>query len=781
MSEKKSYKNRQIIKAKRAKARKLKERNRALFNSSAQKISVVVKAEAGLNILSSNVKPKEDKLTLSKVPHQKAEIKTIMSKKEAMVHAQALKILQESLGDSGAGFHEHQWESIDTLVNQRSRLLVVQKTGWGKSSVYFIATHLLRDQGYGPSIIISPLLALMRNQIDSAAKYGVRLGSINSANSREDNKETERALLADELDAIIISPEKLGNDGFVQDILAPIAANVGLFVIDEAHCISDWGHDFRTDYKRITQILNFMPPNMPVLATTATANQRVMDDIVHQLGDDITVFRGQLTRESLSLQNIVLPRRSHRLAWLADTLLAIDGTGIVYAATVRDAIQVAEWLQQCDIDAHAYTGQLDPGRRLELEGALLKNKIKALVATSALGMGYDKPDLAFVIHYQSPGSVVSYYQQVGRAGRGIDQARGVLLSGKEDDDIQQFFMSSAFPEEELVQTILEQLAESDQGLKLAELHANINERPKKIEAAIKYLSTEHPAPIIKVDASYQRTVVDYTLPHEAIARLSLRKQDEWQQMQEYMSEKSCLMQFLANALDDDLALPCGRCANCAPENTLSINVDQERGQLAAEFLENVLIEIEPKKRAANGAVQAASRFPEYKFNFNFGELAHEPGRVLCRWGEAGWGELAKNGKRDHKFDPRLAKACVRMISDRWKPDPMPTWVAYVPSQNHPELVSEFASLLAGQLGLPLVEAVVKNRVTEPQKMMENTDFRCKNIDGAFSVQNIREGEPVLLIDDAVDSGWTFAIIAALLKREGSGPVFPLAVMSTTSN
>lgn len=698
-----------------------------------------------------------------------------------MPHPQALQLLRQSLDNPKAEFHEHQWESIDALVNHRQRLLVVQKTGWGKSSVYFISTRLLREQGYGPTIIISPLLALMRNQIDSAAKYGVRLGTINSSNSIDENILTQNSLLEGALDAVIISPEKLANDNFVETVLAPIADKVGLFVVDEAHCISDWGHDFRPDYKRIARVLNFLPPNIPVLATTATANHRVMNDISLQIGKDVQVFRGQLTRDTLWLQNIELPRRSHRLAWLADTLLTLEGTGIVYAATIRDANQVAEWLQLCGIDAHTYTGAIEKERRLELESALLNNRVKALVATSALGMGYDKPDLAFVIHYQSPGSVVSYYQQVGRAGRGIDKAVGVLLSGKEDNDIQQYFMSNAFPREELVQEILDKLGASDVGLKVSELHAEINERPGKIDAALKYLSAEFPSPIIKAGPLYQRTANRYSLPHEAIERLSAIKQNEWQEMQNYLSDTNCLMQFLAKALDDDMAQSCGRCANCSPEQSLSSQVSQARGQAAAEFLERVLIEIPPKKRFANGHEQAELRFPEYQFGFKVDDLAHEPGRALCRWGEAGWGELAMHGKKHHAFDPRLAAACVRMINERWLPNPMPTWITFVPSQNHPALVKSFAQQLAEQLGLPLIESIFKARINQPQKQMENTDFRCKNLDGSFSIQNIRQGEPVLLIDDAVDSGWTFTVTAALLIREGSGSVFPLAVISTTTN
>ncbi len=374
------------------------------------------------------------------------------------VKVRALALLRQSLNSDAASFHEHQWESISTLVEDRARLLVVQRTGWGKSAVYFIATKLMREQGYGPTIIISPLLALMRNQIDSAARYGVRLGTVNSSNTREQNSQAENELLAGRLDAIIISPEQLSKPSFNDRVLRPIADRVGLFVIDEAHCISDWGHDFRPDYKRIVNILPFLPVNMPVLATTATANRRVMSDVCQQLGEGIKVFRGELTRESLHLQTINFARRSQRLAWLADVIPQIDGTGIIYAATIRDAEQVADWLQSRGINAHAYygsfkgmTSEASTQKRLHLEQLLLDNDIKALVATSALGMGYDKPDLSFVIHYQSPGSVVSYYQQVGRAGRGIPKAHGILMSGSEDDDIQRYFIEQAFPQEWLVE------------------------------------------------------------------------------------------------------------------------------------------------------------------------------------------------------------------------------------------------------------------------------------------------------------------------------------------
>lgn len=706
-----------------------------------------------------------------------------------MSQPRALELLRQGVDIPAAYFHKDQWEAIDIIVNHRKRLICVQRTGWGKSSVYFISTKLIREQGYGPTIIISPLLALMRNQIESAAKYGVTLGSVNSSQSPEQNSSNKQRLLAGQLDALIIAPEQLANNEFVSEVIIP--ANPGLFVVDEAHCISDWGHDFRPDYRRISRVLGNIA-DTPVLATTATATERVIEDVVEQLrveGQDIHLLRGQLTRESIHLQNIHLPKRSQRLAWVAHIIPQITGTGIVYATTINDVFLVADWLKSCGISAEGYAGSI-PGlskpdsaiRREQLEQALLNNQLKVLVSTSALGMGFDKGDLAFVIHYQSAGSVVSYYQQVGRAGRSIDNAHGVLLSGDEDQEIQNYFIKEAFPKQELVHDLLSLLEEdSCDGLKKSDLEAQLNHAPRKIEAALTFLKAEFPTPIVKEGSLFKRTINAYNLPTQMIERLSERKSGEWKEIQDYLQEDGCLMQVLAKALDDELATPCGKCANCDPDNAFETTYPHDLGQKAVEFLGNTMIPIEPKKQVGNGYAQAASRFQEYNFPFRLGDLAHETGSALCHWGEAGWGEIAAAGKRDHVFDPKLADACIKMINERWKPNPMPTWVTYVPSQNHPNLVKDFAQLVAEKLGLECVEAVVKVKETYPQKRMENSDFRCKNLDGAFAVQNVRVGEPVLLIDDASDSGWTFAVIAALLRLEESGQVFPMAVMSTKSS
>jgi len=415
----------------------------------------------------------------------------------------ALQYLRDSLGNPIANFREDQWESIDAVVNRNQKILVVQKTGWGKSSVYFISTKYLREKGRGLTIIISPLLALMRNQIEAAKRLGVHTVTINSTNS-DDWEQIKMEILANRVDALLVSPERLANENFMQEVLEPIAGNIGLFVIDEAHCISDWGHDFRPDYRRITHILKKMPANTPIIATTATANDRVIADIENQISGLVTI-RGSLKRESLRLFTLRLPDPSHRLAWLAENLPNFKGSGIVCVLTQRDARIVAGWLNENGITAEPYYSGVEhddfensDDYRVYLEDKLLKNEIKVLVATSVLGMGFDKPDLGFVVHYQAPGSIISYYQQVGRAGRAIDEAYGVLLSGHEDDDIHEFFRSSSFPSPETVQMILSALEESENGLSIVELQKVLNLSQGEINKTLKYLSVEESSPVIKI-------------------------------------------------------------------------------------------------------------------------------------------------------------------------------------------------------------------------------------------------------------------------------------------
>ncbi|MYQ98283.1 RecQ family ATP-dependent DNA helicase, partial [Streptomyces sp. SID6139] len=392
----------------------------------------------------------------------------------ADLRAGADAVLARLVGDTtgAARLREDQWRAIEALVADRRRALVVQRTGWGKSAVYFVATSLLRARGSGPTVIVSPLLALMRNQVEAAARAGIHARTINSSNT-EEWEDVQAAIAAGEVDVLLVSPERLNNPDFRDQVLPKLSAATGLLVVDEAHCISDWGHDFRPDYRRLRTMLADLPPGVPVLATTATANARVTADVAEQLGtgggSDALVLRGPLDRESLSLGVLRLPDAAHRMAWLADHLDDLPGSGIIYTLTVAAAEEVTAFLRQRGHTVASYTGRTENADRQQAEEDLLANRVKALVATSALGMGFDKPDLGFVVHLGSPSSPIAYYQQVGRAGRGVEHAEVLLLPGREDEAIWEYFASLAFPSEELVRRTLDVLAGADKPLSLPAL------------------------------------------------------------------------------------------------------------------------------------------------------------------------------------------------------------------------------------------------------------------------------------------------------------------------
>jgi ATP-dependent DNA helicase RecQ len=679
----------------------------------------------------------------------------------------ALELLRLGTNNSNANFHQHQEEAIRHIVDGKGRLLVVQKTGWGKSFVYFIATKLLREQGRGPALLVSPLLALMRNQIAAAERMGVRAVTINSENSDEWS-EVEATIHRDEIDILLISPERLANEHFRFEVLAAIAVKVSLLVIDEAHCVSDWGHDFRPHYRSIERIIKTLPSNLRVLATTATANNRVMADLVAALGPNLEVSRGDLNRLSLSLQTIVLPSQAERLAWLARQLERLDGHGIIYALTVRDASLVADWLKSLGFQVEAYSGDTPAELREELEQALLNNQIKALVATSALGMGYDKPDLAFVIHYQAPSSVVGYYQQVGRAGRAIDSAYGVLLSGVEETDITHWFIKSAFPTRQEVDSVLSALEQAPNGLSLVDLLERVNISQGRIKNTLEMLALEMPAPIARQGTKWQLTAA--TLSDEFWARakrLTDLRFAEREQMQRYVNLPfGAHMRFLIEALDGDPAN-----VKAPPLPPLSTEVDAESVHKAIAFLRQNNLPIEPRKRWPAGGLSIYDVKGQIPL-----ALRPQSGMALCTWGDAGWGWLVKDGKyRDRRFADALVEACAKMIRE-WNPLPAPSWVTCVPSLRHPVLVPDFASRLAATLGLSFHRVIVKQTDTPEQKTMANSTQQARNLDGAFALtrESLPDG-PVLLADDMVDSGWTLTVCAWLLRSHGSGDVWPVAL------
>lgn len=698
----------------------------------------------------------------------------------------AVALLRQMLGP-GAQFRDGQWEAIDLVANQRRRVLVVQRTGWGKSIVYFLAAKILRDAGAGPALLISPLLSLMRNQILATEKLGIRATTIHSEN-RHEWDEVRKVLESNQTDVLLISPERLANQQFLQELLPLIQGKIGMFVVDEAHCISDWGHDFRPDYRRIVRILRLLPASVPVLCTTATANDRVVKDIETQI-PKLQILRGPLVRHSLKLFNIKLDDQAERMAWLAHFLPKLRGNGIIYTLTIQDARRVAAFLKQQGIAARAYHADLEGGERISAERLLLENDVKALVATVALGMGFDKPDLGFVIHFQRPGSVVAYYQQVGRAGRAVDSAYGILLSGREDDEIQDYFIRTAFPPEKVQEDVVRELAKSN-GLTVEELSGELNYSYTTLEKALKLLEVD--GAVERDGSKYLRTANRWRADIPRMERVTQHRLDELAQIKDYVGYSGCLMEFLSRALDDPTAAPCGKCMNCTGK-TQRNSPPQELIQAAVNFLRSDTLILEPRLKWPKPVVEEIAKgWPAAVDRFDNGNpksmlpkaLCAEEGRALCVYGDAGWGEAVAHGKYEAgTFSDSLVTASAELIQRKWNPAPAPEWVTAIPSQRHSELVRDFAQRLAAALQLPFHPALKKRGQIPPQKEMQNSAMQLRNLLKAFDVvpvpgaskdSKIPSG-PVLLVDDVVDSRWTLTWAAVLLRQHGSGPVYPFAL------
>ena len=684
----------------------------------------------------------------------------------------ALELLRLGSGQVHAIFRDGQEEAIQQMTDGDHRLLVVQKTGWGKSFVYFISTKILREAGCGPALLVSPLLALMRNQIAAAERMGVRAATINSDNIAKWT-EVEVKIKQNEIDILLISPERLANERFRAEILGGLSLHVSLVVVDEAHCISDWGHDFRPHYRLLERFIRNMPSNIKLLATTATANNRVVEDLENVLGPNLRISRGDLNRPSLTLQTIRLESKAERLAWLSHQLTALAGHGIIYTLTVRDANQVANWLNSQGFDVEAYTGE-SGARRPELEQALSENRIKALVATTALGMGYDKPDLSFVIHYQMPSSVVAYYQQVGRAGRALNAAYGILLSGKEEDDIANWFIKSAFPTNEEVKEVVAQLEAHPAGLSVPQLLKEVNLSQGRVEKTLSLLALESPPPITKNGRHWQKTEVALSEDFwERAERLTTLRRREQQRMREYVHLPfGQHMSFLISELDGD---PSDVITSSL--QALSEDFPKDKLREANIFLKRYHLPINPRKQWPNGGL---------KHSNNHGKIAKSyqanSGKVLSFLGDAGLGDLVNVGKNQQQyFSDELIDACVVMFK-KWDPQPAPTWVTCVPSLRNPTLVPDFAKRLAQALNLSFRVAIEKTDSRPEQNKFNNSFQQARNVDGSLApIRDQILSSPVLLVDDVILSGWTLTISSWLLRKNGSGEVWPLALAQGRPN
>ncbi|MEH3077844.1 MAG: DEAD/DEAH box helicase [Quadrisphaera sp.] len=719
-----------------------------------------------------------------------------------------------ALAGESARLREDQWAAISALVAERRRVVVVQRTGWGKSAVYWVATALRRHHaevgGAGPTLVVSPLLALMRDQVAAATRSGLRAVTLNSANV-DDWPAIEEQIAADAVDVLLVSPERLNSVGFRQRVLPRLAPRLGLLVVDEAHCISDWGHDFRPDYRRLASVLAGLPQGTPVLATTATANARVSADVAAQLSADGTpalTLRGPLDREGLELAVVPTPDVAHAYAWTAQFLRESSGSGIVYTLTVAETARLAEFLASEEGGSQAvaaYSSATEPAERERLEAALLSGELRALVATSSLGMGYDHPRLAFVVHLGAPSSPVAYYQQVGRAGRALDGAVGVLLPTAADERIWAYFDSTAFPPEPVVRRVLEvleRLSGGQEGVALPKLEVEAGLRRGRLEALLKVLDVD--GAVERVAGGYRTTGQPWHYDAERIAGVAAARRAEQAVMRRYAATPAqrapqaepCLLRVLRSELDDDGAVDCGRCSACTGRLPApGLAVDEQRAAAALRHLRSQTTVLEPRKMWPSGTSGRRGRIAE--------GVRAEPGRALAIGEDPAWGDAVAAVLREGPAAATWADVvdgCVRTLG-RWRwPAGRPAWVTWLPgsadgadgagSTSARETAARALAEALGEVGrlrvLPALEAVPGAPLEAPRR--EGAGPAPASAAAGIALARLRlspegreaveasGGAPVLVVDAETRTGWSLTVASVLLREAGAGPVYPLALL-----
>ena len=675
----------------------------------------------------------------------------------------------EAMAGGGARLRDDQETAVAALCEPAARVLVVQATGWGKSAVYWVATAIRRSEGAGPTLVVSPLLSLMRDQVAAAARAGLRAATLNSSNF-DDWSAIEDGLLAGDIDVLLVSPERLANPGFGRRVLDSLAGRLGLVVIDEAHAVSDWGHDFRPDYRRVSDVLRRLNPETPVLATTATANARVTDDVASQLGDATLVLRGQLARASLELSVVDRLTPLDRYAWVVDHLPRLPGSGIVYTLTVADAERLAAAVAEVhgrDVPVAAYTGQLEPDLRHELEDALRDNRLKALIATSALGMGYDKPDLGFVVHVGAPPSPVSYYQQVGRAGRAIEHAHAVLLPSDADAGVWDYFATATIPVPEQVDKVLAVLsAEEPQSVAAVEAQSGV--RRGRVELMLKQLAVD--GVVDRLEGGWVTTGKSWVYDHEHYDGVVAVRRREADIMRAYTRGERCLMELLQTSLDDPHAEPCGRCSVClgALPEALDGAPSPETLKKVTDLLRRQVHLLEPRKMWPGGAFGTRGRIAP--------DDAHEVGRTLIHADAPEWRDtVASLFKVDAAAPEEVGEACVRLLAgwkDSWSQ--RPEVVVDLPAAGFPMMTASVADHVAARGRLDRASLPAPGRLPDLRAMSsadEAAFWRDALTPGTLPAEVA--GRAVLLVVDATSSLWPITVAAAALRRAGASAVLPL--------
>ncbi len=679
------------------------------------------------------------------------------------IKTKAYDILHSIYGKN-ASFREGQYEAIEATLSHK-RTLVVQKTGWGKSLIYFVCSKILKAQNKGLTIIISPLLTLMENQIEQATQFNLKCEQLNSS-TYERHEEILNGMANNQYDLIFATPETLCKTNIITS-LSSGSINIALIVVDEAHCISDWGHDFRLEYTKIKDIITTLPESTHILATTATANNIVINDINEQFGGDTFISRGSLTRKSLNIQTSVFNDDYEKYAFILQHIQSIPGTGIIYCLTKNDCESLSEFLNMHNISARPFYSGLNNDFNNETLSLFKENKIKAIVATIKLAMGFDKGDVSFVINYDIPKNITLCYQEIGRAGRNIDNAYIIILFSNRDIKINNFFIEQAFPTEEDSLDVYN-CVKNNNGITKRAIQSLVNIQSGKINKSIDFL--EHDGFIYKDNNKYYTAPKTYFYNKEHYNAITKQRYEDLENMKNIINVKTCLSKYIVNKLDDTTAQNCGKCTNCRQKLLFSTNLNEQALREAHNFIDNKYIVIEPRKMWLDG--QSNKKIP----------LINEIGFALTKYNNSFYGDLVKQGKYgDLKgFSDKLLNKVCDVIPKLFAKQKI-LYITAVPSKNS-TLVEDFTKQVAEKLHLKYIKILEKITNTH-QKDQQNSSYQCSHARSSFKIiDNIQHPHNynIILLDDMKDSGWTLTVCGYLLREYGFEKVFPFALADSSN-
>jgi len=663
-----------------------------------------------------------------------------------MNRSQAETLLKKTFGLPN--FYDEQWETISKILNGE-RVLLIEKTGFGKSLCYqFPATTF-----EGLTVIFSPLIALMRDQVKKLNALGIQARCINSEQTPEENNEIIEDAKLGKLKILYIAPERQESPAWID---ATQEMKLSMVVIDEAHCISVWGHDFRTAFKRIINLVNLLPQGMPVLATTATATKRVEGDIMQQIGNGVQVIRGSLMRDNFSLFVLKVNSEDEKLIWLGQNLDKLPDSGIIYTGTRSNTEIYSNYLTWLGIPVSNYNAGLNAESRIQVEDGLIANKWKAIVSTNALGMGIDKPDIRFVIHTQMPQSPIHYYQEIGRAGRDGNPSIIILLfNPNEDVKLPRSFIESGKPSIEKYNKVINALKSQMLGERDLQKATNLTQTPIRV---IKADLIEQKIIREIAGKKYEYIMNAPALDTKSFEALRNDKLKELESMIDYIETKKSRMNFLCEYLGD---APNASFTNC--DNTglpkLSVKVTDEWTKKLNDFREQYFPELEVESKDSNIVNGLAA---SYYGVSTVAEALHR--------------SKYEKGGDFPDFLLRLTLKAIRKKLGKEKVD----LVLYVPPTSSGNLVRNFAEKIAATLKVSISHDLTKVRTTEPQKIFQNSWLKKDNVSGAFSYTEPDEieGKSILLIDDIFDSGATLKEIGKLLTKFGARQIIPIVIAKT---